>query len=134
MSIIDRFRKKKPTNGFEGIPKPMDPVEFGKWIIEFNPPFGFLVKNTKTPEEYHFFGDSDGWVTSRHGQPGKQAALAYSTRSLLTGTFYPQATCFVDKESTKKATRIMELQAKKHLTQDETAELLDLTGVKPLKK
>ena len=126
--------KRKPTKGFEGIPKPMDPIEFGQWKIEFNPPFGFVVRNTKTPEQYHFLAVSDGWVTSRHGEPGKQAALAYSTRSLLSGQFYPNNTCFVDKESTKKQTRIMELQAKKHLTQDETTELLDLTGVRPVKK
>lgn len=126
-------RKRINGTGFEKMPKPMDPVEFGKWAIEFNPPFGFVVRNTKTPEEYHFLAESDGWITSRHTQGKNQAALAYSTRSLLTGTFYPNATCFVDKESTKKQTRIMELQNKKHLTVEEQGELLELTGLRTAK-
>ena len=134
--IFNLFKRMKSSNGngFNKVPKPMDSIEFGKWIIDFNPPFGFVVRNTKTPEEYHFLAESDGWVTSRHGTPGKQAALAYSTRSLLTSTFYPNATAFVDKASTKKQTRIIELQSKKHLTTDETTELLDLTGVRSASK
>lgn len=120
----------KKDNGI-GLPdnRPHDPIDFANWTIKFNYPFGFIVQNKKTDEEYHFFCESDGWITSKHRAGKKDAILAYSTRSLLSGQFYP-STQLVDEKSTKKWSRIMVLQRKgDDLTPEEKDELLELTGV-----
>lgn len=126
MSIKD----KKEQAIYPDVRDCFDPIELGNWKLEFNYPFGFVVKNIKTPEEYHFLASSDGWVTSKHTSEANTASLAYSTRSLLNGQFYPNNTCFVDKESTNKQRRIIELQEKETLTDEEKEELLEISGLR----
>lgn len=132
--FFSKLLGSKNGSGYEGINikssgKTHDPIEFGNWEINFNYPFGFVVRNLKEKEEYHFHSKSDGWVTSRHTNKKSEAIRAYNTRSLLSNTFFPQ-TVLVDNKTTKTATRIMALQSKKSLDVSEKDELLRLTGLR----
>lgn len=118
---------------YDGIRQPYDSVSVGNWDIEFNYPFGVVLINAITREEYHFHAHSNGWVTSVHRNEKTETKLCYSTRSLLTNSFYPDNNQLVDKASTARLARILFLQNKdetfKNLTPEEKQELLELTGL-----
>lgn len=120
--ILNFFRngKKTPQIKLSG---------FGNWEIENNPPYGFVIKNKLNPEEYHFFSESNGWITSRNLNRKNTAGFAYNSalENVAGGPL------LVDKVSTAKMEKIKELQGKKELTKEEKDELLSLTGLRKKK-
>lgn len=114
-------------------PPPFRDTELGNWKIEFNYPFGFVVKSKATSEEYHFSEESNGWVTSKYSKGEEATILTFSTMSLIANQFYP-AHQLVDKQSTAIRERVLELKDKEDITPEEKDELLELSGLKKPKK
>ena len=100
-------------------------LSLGPWEIEPNFPYGFVVRNTdpnSTETEYHFYYESNGWVTTK-------------IRGEITGVFGPPGKLgltpyLCDQKSTKNQFRIQVLKEKgQELTEAESKELLTLCGL-----
>lgn len=103
-----------------------DSVNLGKWSIEVNDPIGFVVKNTTSPEEYHFLKDSSGWITGVcRIDPRNPVVNTLNSRG-ARGMFSP---ILCDKESVRKFMRKTVLSGRfrdKTITPEEKEELLNL--------
>lgn len=100
--------------------------EIVNWVIEFNAPYGFVVKNTQDVKpEYHFFGESNGWISSLVMRKKEKQTGVLNFAGKLGGQVI-----LVDKENATKYSRFIELQKKgKSLNESEMKELLVLMGV-----
>lgn len=111
----------------------LEPIKFGNWSIEFNKHFGFVVRNTKVNQEYHFHAQSDGWLTGVYKvNPKKPGMIAMNAVGQCIGQ-----PVLVDKEATDKAERIVALQEiarSRKLTSAEQSELLEISGLIPSKQ
>jgi hypothetical protein len=100
---------------------PAEPV-IGNWTIEKNFPYGFVIRNVKGKAEYHFFHDSNDWITVGYDQKP-----TFTINGRGKG---PARTVFCDRASTQKMERIDYLRNKgKDLTETEARELLTLAGL-----
>jgi len=97
----------------------------GKWAIEENRPYGFVVRNTDESScgvEYHFYYDSNGWISAKQKNADARVLNVFGQLDLTP--------VLCDKESTKKYDRIQELKNKGfQLSQEESKELLNLCGL-----
>lgn len=94
----------------------------GNWIFEKNFPYGFVIRNTKGKGEYHFWHDSNDWISVAYdGKP----------KFCVNGNGQgPARQMLCDKRSTQKMERIHDLKTKGNdLTHDEAKELLALCGL-----
>jgi hypothetical protein len=98
----------------------------GNWEIEFNRPFGFVVRNNQDCHpEYHFFLTSNGWVTTKQWRSKFNKDMV---SKCINAQGQEVGQCvYVDKLSAKKYSRFIELKKKgKKITPEETQELLAL--------
>jgi len=104
-----------------------DSTRIGKWIIEVNDPFGFVVRHSQSPEEFHFFKDANnGWLTSVSriilGKPTFNTFNARGDKGCM-------APILCDKVSNERAYKIAALKEKLNedtITSEEKDELLNL--------
>lgn len=103
---------------------------FGSWEIEWNKPYGFVVRNlVHKGHEYHFYKDSNSWITCRDiTDPKNPIVVPYGFKG-----FVGAIPVLCDSESIKKDLRLQELQekakSKSGLTSKEKDELLKLSGL-----
>lgn len=71
------------------------PVLLGNWTLEDNSPYGFVIKNTKQKEEWHFDCTSNGWITGLN-KTNKVNPIAIC---LNTKGFMGYAPVLMDKDS-----------------------------------
>ncbi len=100
--------------------------EVGNWLVQFNAPYGLVVRNTQDVKaEYHFLHDSVGWFTSLVTRKKLKSTAVHNETGRIQGQ-----PMLVDKESAVKYARFIELQKKGNsLSEDEMKELLTLMGV-----
>ena len=80
------------------------PVLLGNWEIENNFPDGFVIKNTKQKEEWHFDCSSNGWITGRNKTSESNPMII----SVNTKGFTGYAPVLMDKESISKRRKEIE--------------------------
>jgi len=101
-------------------------IHIGAWEIEINHPLGVVVRNCLEKEEYHFFRDSNGWVTGVYrGDPVHPVINTLNSRG-ARGLFAP---VMCDADSAKRARRQIELIDRfknNTITTEEKEELLKI--------
>jgi hypothetical protein len=114
------LKKRKPFQFF-----PIEQV--GNWQLEMNRPFGFIVRNLCEPKtEFHFYFESNGYITSRSFRNPKEPEVKALTWMGECGANYP---ILVDRETCEIWQRMNDLRAKgKNLSESEAKELLVLSG------
>lgn len=84
------------------------PILLGTWELENNSPDGFVIRNSKCREEWHFDSTSNGWITGVNRVNKLNPIVVCVNTKGFTG-FAP---VLMDKESVKHRKKLIELQRK----------------------
>lgn len=101
------------------------PLSFsvGNWEIENNAPYGVILRNRESKDEFHFEESSNGWITVLSGN----GQNFYTANGLGMQSFQP---VLCSKEAIAKKKRARELALKgADMTEAEAKELLELSGI-----
>lgn len=124
--VIDYFKNLIPKKDIPS--KKTEVVFLGQWKIIFNAPYGFVVRNRLARENYHFYAESNGWITGEWavGRPDTEAVCtAFNSMGAVLSM-----PVMVDEKSTRNQERINELREKDSLNENEKEELLILAGIR----